>query len=206
MHNLSELGAALSGHGDRVIALNVFLQQIGVPWPAEPTLMVAGSLAARGHLRVAGIVGAALTATLVADLTWYVVGRRFGARALRFVLRASSAPEKNLLRTERLFARWGPAAFALAKFIPGVPMVGPVLAGGLGTTLLVFVFFDVFAMALWASTFTFIGMVFHRRVEDAVGALERLGGWALILAGAVVVVALTLRLWRRMRARARPES
>ena len=49
----------MSGHGHRLIALNVFLQQIGVPWPAEPTLLVAGSLAARGRLPAVGVIGAA---------------------------------------------------------------------------------------------------------------------------------------------------
>jgi membrane protein DedA with SNARE-associated domain len=195
---VSALGGALGEHGPRLVALNVFLQQIGAPLPAEPTLVVAGSLAARGRLSVAGVVGAALGAALVADLTWFVVGRRFGARALRVVLSRSSTPEKHLSQVQRLFARWGPAAFALAKFIPGVPMVGPVLAGGLGTTLPMFVLWDVLAMALWAGIVTGLGMVFQRHVELALGTLDRLGGWSLILAGAgAVVVGVALRLWRQ---------
>ena len=177
----------------------MFLQQIGVPWPAEPTLLVAGSLAARGRLSIVGVIAVALAATLVADLTWYVVGKRYGARALRFVSRPSSSSEKYLRRTGRLFERLGPVAFALAKFIPGVPMAGPVLAGGMGTTLAVFVFFDLLAMAVWACTFTVLGVVFHSRVEVAFAAFNRLGGWALIIGGAIVL-ALTLRfVWRRVR-------
>jgi membrane protein DedA with SNARE-associated domain len=201
---VSGLAAAIAQQGQRLIFLNVFLQQIGVPLPAEPTLVVAGSLAARGRLSIAGIAGAALVATFVADLTWFVVGRRYGARALRLVFRLSSSPEKHLGQIERLFSRWGPAAFALAKFIPGLPMAGPVLAGGLGTTLRVFLLYDLLAMGLWAGAFMGLGMIFHRDVDLAMRALDRLGGWGLLL-GAVVVAGLALRFWYRARAAVRAQ-
>jgi membrane protein DedA with SNARE-associated domain len=196
---VSGLGAAIAQQGHRLIFLNVLLQQIGVPVPAEPTLVVAGSLAARGRLSLAGIAVAALVATLLADLTWFVVGKRYGTRALRLVFRLSSSPEKHLGQTERLFLRWGPAAFALAKFIPGLPMAGPLLAGGLGTTLRVFLIYDLLAMGLWAGAFTGLGALFQRDVERALGALDRLGGWGLLLGGAVVAGVL-VRRWYKVRA------
>jgi membrane protein DedA with SNARE-associated domain len=196
---VSGLGAALGEHGRWLIALNVFLQQIGIPLPAEPTLVIAGSLAARGRLPVAGIIGAALGATLVADLTWFVVGKRFGARALYFISGLSTSPEKRLRQIERLLARWGPPAFALAKFIPGLPMVGPVLAGSQGTPLRVFLFYDLLVMSLWASALTALGMVFQRHVDFALSALSRIGGWGLLLA-VTVVAGLALRLRYKARA------
>jgi membrane protein DedA with SNARE-associated domain len=196
---VSGLGAAIAQQGQRLIFLNVLLQQIGVPVPAEPTLVVAGSLAARGRLSLVGIAGAALVATLLADLTWFVVGKRYGARALRLVFRLSPSPEKHLSQTERLFSRWGPAAFALAKFIPGLPMAGPVMAGGLGTTLRVFLIYDLLAMGLWAGVFTTLGMIFQRDVDRALGALDRLGGWGLLLAAALIA-GFAARRWYKTRA------
>jgi len=202
---VSALGAAMARHGHRLIFFNVLLQQIGVPVPAEPTLIAAGSLRARGSLSIAGIAAAALAAALLADVTWYLVGRRFGARALRLVFRLSPAPERHLSQTERLFSRWGPAAFAIAKFIPGLPMAGPVLAGGLGTTLGVFLVYDLLAMSLWAGAFTGLGMVFHSDVDRALRALDRLGIWGLLLAAAIVV-GLVARRWQQTRARQQPMS
>lgn len=193
------LGAAIAREGQRLIFFNVFLQQIGVPVPAEPTLVAAGSLAARGRLSVAGIAAAAFVATLVADLTWFAVGKRYGMRALHFAFRLSPSPEKHLNQTERLFSRWGPAAFALAKFIPGLPMAGPVLAGGLGTTLRVFLFYDLLAMGLWAGAFTGLGMVFERDVDRALRGLDRLGGWGLLL-GIAIAAVVVLHRWLSLRA------
>jgi membrane protein DedA with SNARE-associated domain len=196
---MTGLGAAIAQEGQRLIFLNVFLQQIGVPVPAEPTLVAAGSLAARGRLSLAGIAAAALVATLAADLTWFAVGKRYGMRALLLVFRLSPSPAIDFNQAERLFSRWGPAAFALAKFIPGLPMAGPVLAGGLGTTLRVFLVYDLLAMGLWAGVFTGLGMVFQRDVDRALRGLDRLGGWGLLL-GAVIVVAIILRRWQQARA------
>lgn len=193
------LGAAIAHQGGRLIFLNVFLQQIGVPIPAEPTLVVAGSLAAGGRLTILGIARAALAATLIADLTWFVIGRRYGARALRLVFRLSSSPEEHLKRTERLLTRWGPVAFVLAKFIPGLPMLGPVLAGSTGRTLRGFLAYDVPVMALWASVFTGLGMAFPRDVDFGLRALDRVGAWGLLLVAAIVTGAL-LRRWYRARA------
>ncbi len=200
---MSGLGAAIAHQGQRLVFFNVLLQQIGVPMPAEPTLVVAGSLAARGRLSVAGIAAAALVATLLADLTWFAIGKRYGRGALRLLFRlSSSSPDKQLSRTERLHSRWGPAAFALAKFIPGLPMVGPILAGGLGTTLPIFLLYDLLAMSLWAGAFTILGMIFQRDVDRALRALDRLGVWALVLTAAAVLAVLVVRRWQKLRAAA----
>jgi membrane protein DedA with SNARE-associated domain len=200
---VSGLGAAIAEQGHRLVFLNVLLQQIGVPVPAEPTLVVAGGLAARGRLSLVGIAAAALVATLLADLTWFIVGKRYGTRSLRFVLRLSSTPEKYLGSTERLRAQWGPAAFALAKFIPGLPMAGPILAGGLGTTLPVFLAYDLLAVSVWAGAFTVTGMIFQRDVDRVLRTLDRFGGWGwLVAAAGAVFVGAGFIGWRLYRAKA----
>lgn len=198
---MSGLVAAIAHQGQRLIFFNVLLQQIGVPMPAEPTLVVAGSLAARGRLSVAGIAAAALVATLLADLTWFVIGKRYGRRALRLVFRLSSSPDEQLRRAERMHSRWGPAAFALAKFIPGLPMAGPVLAGGLGTTLPIFLLYDLLAMTLWAVGFTSLGVIFQRDVDRALRALDRFGVWALVVAVVGVLAVMVVRRWRKVNVR-----
>jgi membrane protein DedA with SNARE-associated domain len=53
---MEALTAELAQHGLRIVFSNVLLQQIGVPIPAEPTLVVAGSLASR-HMQTGSDVG-----------------------------------------------------------------------------------------------------------------------------------------------------
>jgi membrane protein DedA with SNARE-associated domain len=198
---VSGLVAAIAEQGQRLIFFNVLLQQIGVPVPAEPTLIVAGSLAGRGRLSLSGITIAALVATLLADLAWFLIGKRYGTRALRRLYRLSSSPERQRSQTERLLSKWGPAAFAFAKFIPGLPMSGPILAGSMGTTLPVFLVCDLLAMSLWAGGFTALGVLFQHDVERILSMLDRLGGWVLLGAAVVLAVIVTWRLCRSLRRR-----
>jgi membrane protein DedA with SNARE-associated domain len=182
-----------------LVFLSVFSQQIGIPLPAEPTLVIAGGGVATGQLSLWSIGGATMLAALVADLTWFVLGRRYGGRALRAVCRLSSSPDLRLRQAERLFARWGLGAVVLFKFVPGLPMTGPVLAGGWGTSLRAFIVCDVLAMTVWGGACVALGMIFHRDVDLALATLARLGGWALLVAGAGVVGVFGWQCWRTWR-------
>ena len=194
------LEAAIAQRGGALIFLNVLLQQIGVPIPAEPTLLVAGSLSARGHLSAASIAGAILVATLIADVTWFFIGRRFGEGALRVVLRVSSSPQRRLQQLEHLFSRRRTTAITLGKLFPGFPMAAPVLAGALGAPLRVFLAYDLLALTLWGATFTGLGAIFQGNVAFVVRSLERVGAWGLVLAGGVVASLVARSVARYVRA------
>ena len=79
-------------------------------------------------------------------------------------------------------------------------MAGPILAGGLGTTLPIFLLFDLLAMGLWAGGFTLLGMIFAHDVERALGALDRFSLWGFLLAAAVLVVGVVVSRWKKIRA------
>ena len=46
------LASLIAQYGLLVVALNVLVDQIGLPVPAMPTLIVAGAMAAAGHLSI----------------------------------------------------------------------------------------------------------------------------------------------------------
>ena len=71
----------------------VLVEQIGLPLPTYPLLIVAGAWSAQGGASFARIAAAAVTACLLADLTWYAAGRRFGSRVLRAMCRLSLEPD-----------------------------------------------------------------------------------------------------------------
>ena len=108
VQGMEALTAELAHHGLRIVFSNVLLQQIGVPIPAEPTLVVAGSLASRHVLSGSAVALSALTAIVIADLAWFAVGRWFGGRVLRFIARLLRAPGNRVdPAAKRTFARWG---------------------------------------------------------------------------------------------------
>ena len=63
VHDIQQLVAQ---HGAAIVFVNVLLEQIGLPIPAVPTLMVAGAVAADGKLSPPLL----FTLSIVASLLW----------------------------------------------------------------------------------------------------------------------------------------
>ncbi len=189
----------LQHYGLLVVFVNVLLAQLGLPLPAYPVLVITGALSARGHEQLAALLLTAVGASLVADLGWYTVGRRYGARVLATLCRVSLSPDSCVRQTESIFSRWGLPSLLVAKFIPGFAAIATSIAGNLRASLPRFVLFDALGAALWAGVAIVLGFLF----DDAVGALlDRLAdlgriGLALVLGG---FLAFGLVRWLQRRA------
>ena len=79
--DLTQLSAYLERDAAWVVFLNVLLEQAGLPVPAVPTLLMAGSIAASGG-QLGLVLLAATVGSLIADAFWYAIGRRYGYQVL----------------------------------------------------------------------------------------------------------------------------
>lgn len=108
----------LAQFGLLAVFLHVGAQQLGLPVPAYPVLILTGALSVDGHYSPAVLMLTAVTACLLADTLWYLAGQRYGAQVLRTVphfavTRLLRAPDRAI------FTRWGVRSLVVAKFIPG---------------------------------------------------------------------------------------
>jgi membrane protein DedA with SNARE-associated domain len=164
---------------------------------------VAGALAREGKLSGPFLVLAAALASLAADSAWYAFGRRHGGAALRLVCRLSLSPDSCVRETEDLFARLGPRALLVAKFVPGLSAVSTPLAGAARMPLLAFLLLDLAGSLVWSGSAILLGALFHRQVAQLLASLAALGtGAAALLFGALAVWLLFRLLERRRFARA----
>jgi membrane protein DedA with SNARE-associated domain len=187
---VKELVHLLAQYGVPLLFLNVFLEQIGLPLPAVPALIVAGAMSADGKLQVSALMPAAVLASLLADVIWFALGRRLGNRVLRLLCRISLSPDSCVRTTESFFERWGMASLLFAKFIPGFSTVAPPMAGSSRrSSTAAFLFYDTLGAAIWAGAAIGAGRLFHRQIDRLLGFLSNLGFGALIL------VAFLLGLW-----------
>ncbi len=69
------------------------------------------------------------SASLIADLGWYALGRQRGAKVLPFLCRISLSPDSCVSRAKDIFSRQGVRSLLVAKFLPGVNTITPPLAG-----------------------------------------------------------------------------
>jgi membrane protein DedA with SNARE-associated domain len=175
-------------YGVSLVFLNVFLEQIGVPIPAVPTLIVAGALARNGQMSSTHVVVVSVIASLIADWLWFMLGRRHGYRILHTLCRISLSPDSCVRDTEARFERWGLKSLLFAKFVPGFSTVAPPLAGAARRSTLAFLVYDGIGALLWAGGSVAVGRLFHRQIARVLEHLENLGGWAVF----VVVCALAL--------------
>lgn len=164
---MSETIEFLRQYGAMVLFVVVFVEQIGLPFPAIPVLVAAGVLAGTGHMNVWMAVGVTVLAALAADWIWYVLGRRRGRRVLDWLCRIALEPDSCVRKTENFFLAHGPHALVLAKFIPGLSTIAPPLAGIVGLGAPIFLLYDGLGAALWAGSSVWIGYVFSNQIEQA---------------------------------------
>jgi len=196
---LSKLVAYVAQYGVALVFANVLVEQIGIPIPALPTLLVAGSLVRAGKLSFLALLGAAVVASLAADAVWFWLGKRYGHRVLKTLCKVSLSPDSCVRQTEGIFEKWGMASVVLAKFITGFSTVAPPLAGAMGAKLSVFLFYDSLGTILWAGTGLILGFVFHRAIEDVLGFLEGLGTGALYVLGGALALFILFKWFQRRR-------
>ena len=196
----SQLSESLQRDAVWVVFLNVLLQQAGLPVPAVPTLLLAGSLAVSSS-QLANILAAAIVASVIADWMWYLAGRAFGYRVLSGLCKLSINPGSCVNQTEARFVRWGLGSLVIAKFIPGFSTVAPPIAGSLRMALPGFLLAAAAGAALWAGLALGTGWVLRREVQTVINALdEQAGSVGLVLAG-VAAIWLGWKLWQKYRFR-----
>ena len=159
----------------------VFAEQVGIPVPAMPLLLAAGALAGAKELNFFAALFCAGIGAVLADTIWFGVGRHKGINVLQFLCRISLEPDSCVRRTEGIFAKQGARSLLVAKFVPGLGIVTPPLAGIFHMRLRRFLLFDAIGVFAWAGTFLGIGYAFSGELERIAARLASLGGWLLVL-------------------------
>lgn len=181
-----------------IVFANVLLQQLGLPVPVLPTLLVAGSLAGSAG-QLVQVLTAAVLASVIADWIWYLAGRAFGYRVLSGLCRLSINPGSCVSETEARFLRWGVWSLVIAKFVPGFSTVAPPIAGSLRMSLPSFIAAASLGAAIWAGAAIFVGWAVRAEVQTAVDVMSSHG------TGTITVIAIGLggwlawKLWQKYR-------
>jgi len=194
MEHLLEL---IQHYGLAFVFVNVLLLQAGLPVPAYPTLIITGALAARGGAPLWALVAVAVVAALIADIGWYLAGRKFGSGVLKTICRLSLSPDSCVRQTESIFARWGARSLAVAKFIPGFASVATSMAGVVQLPLWKFITFDAIGAALWSGVAIGLGYAFSGAINQVLAVFATLGKIGLWVIGGAFVVYILAKWWQR---------
>ena len=195
-----QLSDALRRDAVWVVFLNVLLQQAGLPVPAVPTLLLAGSLAVTPG-QLFAVLAAAIVASVIADGAWYRVGRTFGYRVLSGLCKLSINPGSCVSHAEDQFLRWGLGSLVIAKFIPGFSTVAPPIAGSLRMALPSFLLSAAAGAALWAGIALGAGWMLRNEVQAVINALDRNTGYTVLAVVLLIAAWPIWKLWQKYRFR-----
>jgi membrane protein DedA with SNARE-associated domain/rhodanese-related sulfurtransferase len=175
----------------------VLVEQFGIPLPATPVLLAAGGLSAEHQLSFGAAFLAGLLACLIADTSWFLIGRRYGHHVLRILCKLSMEPTVCVRRTQDSFGRRRSVMLMFAKFVPGLATLAAPVAGENGMSLGAFLFFDGVGAMLWLGALLTGGRLFG----DALKRDPSLLDWVGRFSGAILLLGVAgwfaARIYRR---------
>lgn len=192
---MSEVAQAVMGQAGLFLFLTILAEQIGLPVIATPVLLGAGALAGQGELSVTSAILITVAACGPGDLIWYYAGRRRGERVTGFARRTWSGFD----RCERLFGKYGLAAVAAAKFIPGAGFLIPALAGAFKISFRRFMWFDVLGSFLYAIFYIELGVIFQEEIYGAIRSVGEAGVWVSAGTALAIGACAAIKLVQRQR-------
>lgn len=196
------LRAFVADYGYWAVALALLCESAGLPVPGEITLLLASFLAySERQLQIGWIIVVATCTSTLGAYLGYALGH-YGGRPLldRYanIFRISPA---TLKRGEDLFARYGPAAVFLARFVFGLRTFAGPLAGVLRMPWRAFALFNFLGAALWVIAVASAGYFFGQHWHSLLRAMQRFN-----IAVLIVALAAILLLWWRHRHPAAPQN
>jgi undecaprenyl-diphosphatase len=190
---LTGLVTLLAAYGYALIFILILLESAGLPLPGETLLVIAAAFASSGHLSIFGVVLSAALGAILGDMGGYWIGRRGGATLLKRILGRNY--EGHISKGRAFFNRYGAGAVFLARFVPGVRVVGANLAGVTQMPFSTFMLFNAAGGLTWAITMGSLGYVFGNNLPYLESILRRLGAGMFI---AICIIAVAIYVSRQM--------
>ncbi|MGH9600703.1 MAG: VTT domain-containing protein [Terracidiphilus sp.] len=184
-------------YGYLLLFAAVLVEQFGIPLPSVPVVIAVGALSAQRQISFPLALLAGLAGSLIADSTWYFIGRRYGRHVLRVLCKLSLEPTTCVRKTQDSFGRRRALTLVIAKFVPALSTLAPPVAGQNGMGYASFVFYDGIGAGLWVAAALAVGRFFGDLLKRDPYLLEWAGRFWLALLVAAIILFFFGRLTRR---------
>jgi undecaprenyl-diphosphatase len=165
----------------------IAIETMGIPVPGETALIAAALLAHDGQMDIGTLVVLAAAAAIIGDNVGFAIGRKGGRALFARPGPFHAARLSALAYGEPFFARHGPKAVFLGRWVSGLRIASSWLAGINGMHWPRFLFWNALGGIAWATSVGLAVYFAGHVAEDVV----RIAG---PVAGGIVVAGL-LGLW-----------
>jgi membrane-associated protein len=173
------------------------VESAGVPVPGESALVAAGVLAHHGRMHIEIVIAVAATAAIVGDNIGYLIGRTGGRRLLERPGFMEKHRRAILAKGEPFFARHGPKAVFLGRWVAGLRIAAAWLAGINRMSWPTFLFWNALGGIVWATS---VGLLAYYLGPTAERGLKYVGISGVGIVLLIVGCWLAWRVLRRERA------
>lgn len=160
---------------------------MGLPVNEDTVILATGAMADRDIVPMPWALIVCYVGVLCGDFILFSAGRHLGPRMLKIKFFQRILPEERRQKTELMFARRGPIAVFISRFLIGFRIPGFATAGLLGMSPWRFLFWDALGAAITAPLVFGAGYFFSNRLDEIEGGLAAAADWVLV---AVIVGAL----------------
>ncbi len=174
------------------------LESMGIPSPGETALVLAAILASQGKLQIWLVLVIGIASAITGDNIGYLLGRRFGRDAVLAKGPLHAYRVRAVDYGDEFFARHGPKAVFLARFIALVRFAAAWLAGINGMPWRLFLFWNALGGIGWGLTYGLVSYFVGKAATGVLADLGIAGGVILIL---MAVGSVAFLVWRERRAR-----
>ena len=171
----------------------IAIETMGIPVPAETALIAAALLAHDHQMDVGTLAVIAATAAILGDNVGFAIGRRFGRRLFLVNGPFLTHRAKVLEHGEPFFAKHGPKAVFLGRWVAGLRIASAWLAGMNKMAWPTFLFWNALGGIAWAAS---IALSIYFLGDLAEHAIEVVGP---VSAGIVVAALVAFWIYRRRR-------
>jgi len=181
------LGAIISVGGGLGYALPAIigLESMGIPSPGETALILAAVLASQGKLQIWLVIVIASASAIAGDNLGYLLGRKLGRRVLTAPGPLQARRTKVIDAGDRFFAKHGPKAVFIGRWIALVRFAVAWFAGIEHMRFRTFFVYNALGGITWATAYGLVGFYAGKAAADAIttyGVYAALGLAALVVA------------------------
>ena len=180
--------------GYPIVFALIAIETMGIPVPGETALIAAALLAHDGQLEIVPLIVIASLAAIIGDNIGFAIGRKGGRR----VFAAPGPLYEHRIRLlavgEPFFAKHGPKAVFLGRWVSGLRIASAWLAGINQMHWPTFLFWNALGGIAWATS---IGLGVYLLGKVAEDVIKVAGPGAAVLAVVGIIVFL---VWHRRKA------
>ncbi|WP_256757929.1 DedA family protein [Cohnella sp. WQ 127256] len=170
---------------------------IGLPFPVETTLTIAGIGVSNGTFSFLPLFISAVLGNMIGATIAYYIGSKVGSSVLIKYGKYVGVTDKRLKVAERMLLQYRIPVFFLSKFITGVRVFVPYLSGINQFSFKLFFIYNALATMFWAAIFIFMGRWIHIYWMKYHTYLSK--GWLVSLISMAIIAAVGLLVWSRVK-------